>query len=53
MVLVMVGYDPLWGMASIRKPVKRSSLERQVSVKELSVTLVTRTPRGALKAALR
>lgn len=53
MVLVTVGCDLLWGLASIRNPVKGSSLERQVSVKELSVTLVTRTRRGALNAALR
>lgn len=53
MVLLKVGREPLMGVASIRKPVMVSILERQVSVKEVSFTSEIRTRRGGLTSASR
>lgn len=52
-VLLMVGCDLPVGVASIRKPVIVSTLERQVSVKEVSFTSEIRTRRGGLTSGLR
>lgn len=51
--LLMVGCVLPKGMASMRKPVMVSTLERHVSVKEVSFTSEIRTRRGGLTSALR
>lgn len=51
MVLLTVGCEPPTGVASMRKPVMVSTLVRQFSVKEVSVTSEIRTRRGGLTSA--
>lgn len=51
--LLMGGCVLPMGVASMRTPVMVSTLERQVSVKEVSFTSEIRTRRGGLTSALR
>lgn len=53
MVLLIVGRVPPRGVASMRKPVMVSTLERQVSVIELSFISEIRTRLGGLTSAWR